>query len=221
MDESSERLQRTQPRERVNATLTPQLPHQKGLFGQELTIHSPRLTPNSEDIIRFLAGYVQVHTKTGRGASGTAKYDTIKHAIIYLHKGLLFRHPNYKITSHEASRIQATVDTLLRDGFLTKEMGRSREPAGAVVARRLVTALLTDSIVKGTYSWSETLNDAACLLLISCLHCRSGDIIGDTKDTRPDLPGLRYSDLELVVGPGGGLKDVQMRIRMRSSKNHK
>lgn len=60
-------------------------------------------------------------------------------------------------------------------------------------------ALYQDAIRKGTDSWYTNLNDVAIILLLACIGRRTGDILGKIKDVRPDLPGLRYNDVELCV----------------------
>jgi len=151
-------------------------------------------------------------------------YDTMRHGLTYINKTLIFKHETYRIDAHGASVIQAAMRKLLEDGELTREMSRSREPIGALVVRRLVMALLRQAITTGTNSWDNTINDIAMIVLTSCFNSRSGDLMGDLakqKDPRPDLPGLRYSDLQFVVGEGGTLGDIRGKIKMRNSKGMK
>jgi len=162
--------------------------------------------------------------RQGRGKDGVLNYDTMKHGLNYINKSLIFRHEDYTLGAHGASKIQASMDALLQDGDLTRELTRSREPAGAIVVRRLVMCLLRDAITKGTNSWDSVINDVAILVLTACFNCRGGDLMGDTdkaKDRRADLPGLRYSDLQFYLGPRGTISDLQTKTKIRSAKNMK
>lgn len=121
-------------------------------------------------------------------------------------------------TKYQASRIQGAIEQLLNEGLLSRRLSRSRDPAGAIVVRRMVTALYKDAITKGTNGWDTTLNDIAKLLLLACLGSWSGDLMGDTKDVRPDLPSLRYSDVQITVH---NLNRLRAQFKIRSSKGQK
>lgn len=139
-------------------------------------------------------------------------------------KTLVFKYKTWHLDAHDTAQLQGAMDKLLQEGELTREMTRSREPAGSSVVRRLVRALYHDAIITGTPSWSMLLNDIAIVVLTSCFSCRGGDLLGDSmknKDKRPDLPGLRYSDLEFVVGGGGTIDDIKTRQKMRNAKGLK
>jgi hypothetical protein len=144
--------------------------------------------------------------------------DTIRHGLLYIEKALVFKHEGFILSAHDRSRIQATVDKLVNDRVLSRALTRSREPAGAVVVQRLITTLPRDAIEKGTSNWCGTLLEVALILLVSCLQCRSGDILGEAKDVRADLPGLRYSDIELVLRNGSAICNIEARIKIRSAK---
>jgi hypothetical protein len=163
---------------------------------------------------RFLVAFVLKRSTPAKPLA----YDTIEHAKLYIHKALTFRHAEYQRTDHHISRLAGVSSKFLSMGLLTKRLNRSKEPAGAIVARRLITSWFHDAVTEGSSDWSTTLNDIASLFFIACFQCRPKDIIGDSKDPRSDLPGLRYSDIDMVVGKGGGLNDIEMRIEMRNWK---
>lgn len=190
-------------------------------FRERILVKDPRSCPSLEDIERFLSAFAETHVGMGKGASKVLHYDTMNHAILHLDKHLTFKFEDHKITPHGEARLKATLDDLLRNGLLTRELDRSREPAGAVVARRLIGALYEDAIRNGTVAWDMVFAQIAAILLISCLHCRSGDIMGDTKDIRPDLPRLRYCDLQLSLPEGESINDIKGRFKMRGAKGQK
>jgi hypothetical protein len=194
--------------------------------------------PTHQDIIRFAVHFAKA--RTGRGKDGVLNFNTMRHGLNYINKALIFRHEEYTLGPHGAAKIQAAIDTLVLDGDLTRELTRSREPAGAIVVRRLVMALLLEAIGKGTNSWDsvravhvflkmftdylKVINDIAMLLLTSCFSCRGGDLMGDVdknKDRRADLPGLRYSDLQFYLEAGGTISDLKVKTKMRNGKNMK
>ncbi|KAH8730764.1 hypothetical protein GQ44DRAFT_822924 [Phaeosphaeriaceae sp. PMI808] len=179
-------------------------------------------TPTHEDICRFAVDFAK--NRPGQGKNGTLNYETMRHGLNYINKALIFQYEDYNPTPHSEAKITGALDSLLRQGELTRELTRSREPAGAIVVRRLVMCLLKDAITKGTDSWDSIINDIAMLVLTSCFNCRGGDLMGDTakaNDPRADLPGLRYSDLQFYLGPGSTLSDIESKNKMRNAKNMK
>ena len=182
----------------------------------------PGSLPTVEDLVRFMSHFARC--RLGQGKDGVMNYSTAQHGLVSLQKALTFRYEAWSMSARGAKLLQATCDELLRDGELTREMIRSREPAGAVVVRRLVKALLQCTITTGTSSWSMMLNDIAIIVITSCFQCRAGDILGDSA--RPiieseGLHGLRYADLDCVVGESGTITDIKTRVKMRNSKGKK
>jgi hypothetical protein len=139
------------------------------------------------------------------------------HATKKLKKALVFKYEDFDLKGHWKARIDSVLCQMVNEGMLTRELKRSREPAGAVVMRRVIEALYTDAITAGTNGWNTTLNDIAILLLLTCLGVRVGDITGTTNDVRPDLPGLWYNDVDLKVTKEG----MKARFRIRSGKGMK
>jgi hypothetical protein len=60
------------------------------------------------------------------------------------------------------------------------------------------------------------------IVLLTALGARPTDVMGgtSTKDTRSDLPGLRYGDVKLSVD-FGGIPKIKGRVCMRSNKGQK
>jgi hypothetical protein len=175
------------------------------------------MAPDGTDIFIFINIFVETNARSG---NPPLHFDTIEHGIIHLVKALEFHYEAFEFNKHKRARLKALLTELVDEGKLTRKMRRSREPAGAVVVRRLVHALYKEAITKGTELWSATIQDIAAIVLISCLQCRAGDILDDTavKDTRPELPGLRYSDVHLVIKNNGSIVG---RWLIRNSKGDK
>lgn len=140
------------------------------------------------------------------------------HATKKLKKAMTFKYEEFELKSYWKLRIDGVLGELVDEGLLTREQKRSIEPAGAVVMRRVIRTLYEDAISNGTTGWNTTLNDIAALLLLTALGTRAGDILGETKDTRPDLAGLRYSDVKLVVVSNGW---IEGQFCIRSAKGKK
>ncbi|KAH6633033.1 hypothetical protein C7974DRAFT_412063 [Boeremia exigua] len=138
------------------------------------------------------------------------------HACKKLKKALTFKF-NFTFSTHWTVKLGGVLESLLDNGFLTREQKRSREPAGAVVMRRVITVLYHDAIYDGTSGWSATLSSIAALLLLSCLGVMVGDIMGPAQDKRPDLPGLRFADVDVLVTKSA----VRTRFKIRSGKGMK
>jgi hypothetical protein len=181
-----------------------------------ITCGSASSVPTGEDVLQFINIFVQSNSHMGTG--GVLSYRTITNAIICLDKALTFAYEYYSLTQHWKMKITVILDQRLRDGYITRGLNSSREPAGAVVIRRMISALYKEAICKGTRSWNATLNEITCILLLACIGCRSGDIMGDTKDIREDLPGLRYSDIQISVH---NLSELKARFTVRSGKGMK
>ena len=61
-------------------------------------------------------------------------------------------------------------------------------------------------------------------VLLSLLRYNRGDLLGDTtrsKDKQHDLPGLRYLDIQLIVGKDKGISKIISKDNMRNTKGTK
>ncbi len=174
-------------------------------------------TPTGEQFCRFLAAFIEVHHMCDAQHKGVLAYDTIVHGSKKLKKALTFRYEHFHLSEHWKARADGIFDGFLDEGMITRQKKRSREPAGIIVMRRVIQALYQEAILEGTRGWNTTLNDIASIVLLTALGVRAGDIMGDTKDTRPDLPGLRYADIQIHVTGDGLLK---ARFCIRSAKGH-
>ncbi|OSS54748.1 hypothetical protein B5807_00054 [Epicoccum nigrum] len=178
----------------------------------------PGSTPTGEQMCRFLAAFVVVHHEDIAPKKGTLSFHTMKSGVIALEQALIFRYENFQLPEHWRMKARAVLEECERKGMLTRTMNESREPAGAIVVRRVVAALYQDAIINGTGGWNTTLTGIASILLLASLGVRAGDIMGVTKDARPDLPGLRYSDVKIAADQDGSFK---ARFRIRGGKGRK
>lgn len=76
--------------------------------------------PTSEDMVRFIAALP--HHLKGRGADCKPALSVIKNAQMHLDRALAFHYECFKLSRTGALRIEATIQHLLNDGKITRDL---------------------------------------------------------------------------------------------------
>ncbi|KAF7189366.1 hypothetical protein HII31_09344 [Pseudocercospora fuligena] len=133
----------------------------------------PFATPTGEDIARFIA-QLPDHLQS-RHDDGKTAWTLIKSAEVSLDRSLSFHFPDFKLSKHEALRIDATIQKLIDDGKVTKDLVREKQWLTCQVMKRMITVIFEDAINNGTKSWDVTLAGCLGLALQAAITSRAGD----------------------------------------------
>ena len=182
-----------------------------------LSIDNP---PTGQDIERFLAQLVdKVKPRSSRKIVPSEAW--FSGGLQSLMSPLIFKYPNWNLSSHETLRIKSLLSSLTASGKLTREPDRARQWLGVILVKRMIEALLQDTIQNVTSAWSVSLSKILSLLLTSSLQCRCGDITTSSKDKDRVLPFLAWGDVRLFLHGGNTVEDLVTRIKLRGEKGHK
>jgi hypothetical protein len=124
--------------------------------------------PTGEDIVQLWKLYVRSSYTTGR--NGTLSHDTMARAIQVLIQGLMFRFPDFSPSEHYPFRIIGVFRQYTDEGMITRGLDRDRNPASAVVVRRVLKALYEKpEATTGKKYWDSRLNDTLMTVLVAAL----------------------------------------------------
>jgi hypothetical protein len=127
---------------------------------------------------------------------------------------LTFKYPDWKITSHDASRLDATIQDLLNNDHITKDPVREKQWIGCQIMKRLATAVLTNAAQRGTKSWDATLAGTFSLVLQSAMTSRVGDFKRSKLYNGEEY--LKWQDIELIAANASSTTDNdKITFRMR------
>ena len=176
-------------------------------------------TPTAMDVERFCSVIVKyldppVHS--------VPTFKSMKMALGYLREELTFWFPDFKLTEHDKSRLSSNLNRLLEEGLLTQEANFERNWVGVHTVRKIASSLFVEALEKGTRNWDVTLARVSCIIIMSSLQTRIGDITDrTTKWDNEQLPYLQYSDIRLKLHKGKELQDLVGQFRIRGEKGRK
>lgn len=107
-----------------------------------------------------------------------------------------------------------------REGASLKDPTREKCWLGAALVRKLVTALLDDSLVTGTLNWDVTIYRALSIVFIAALATRAGDITRSNLDTQL-RPYLCYNDITMKLVNGTDIINIEAQVIIRNEKVYK
>jgi hypothetical protein len=170
-------------------------------------------------VIRFI-NRLPNHLQS-RHSDGKIGWNVIQDARRHLDRALAFHYPDYNLSRNATLRIDATIQTLLDDGQLTKDPVREKQWLTCQIVKKLATAVLSDAVQQGTKSWDETLAGTFSLVLQAAMASRSGDFTRSNGYTGDEY--LKWKDIELVAtddNDNNGLV-FKMLIKLFYRKSHK
>ena len=136
----------------------------------------------------------------------------IKNAEMQLDRALTFHYADYKLSRHDALRLDATIQKLLIDGEITRDPVREKQWLTCQIIKKLVTAVLIDAVENGTKSWDATLAGSFALVLQAALSARSGDIKRSAHYSGEEY--LKWRDIELIATAQDGKVTLKMLIKL-------
>lgn len=145
---------------------------------------------------------------------------SLKHGLRQLFSALIFKYPDFNLTKHDCSQIDALVDNLAAEGRLIRGRVRERyEWIGVAVVEKMARAWFQAALDDGCLSWDIVIHKAMTVVLQSALCCRGGDIALSKLYT---VEFMRWEHLVVKVPPGKNtLDDVQLTCQLKFVKGHK
>jgi len=165
------------------------------------TDSSPKLPPTGAQIERFFTSMPsKVRTPS---STGVPSISWIKHGVMALIQGLIFKHESFKLSPHQSIRISTAIDKLLKNGEITAEPMRIKQWVTAILVLRLANFWLINALTNGTKSWDVTISRLLSIVLMAGCASRAGEIARSPK----------YVKMECLCW-----KDVDMRFDRASEK---
>jgi len=149
----------------------------------------------------------------------TYSRSTFVHGIQCLAKRFVFEYPNFKVTPHEAAKLDAVVATFVQDGKLLKGHWRKPQFIGFLTVKKLLTSYMVRGIEHGVVSWDVHLSRWASIVFQAALNCRVGELLRSKEYKGTEF--LAYEDIEMKLVDGVEFHHLQMRIKLRYEKGTK
>ena len=175
------------------------------------------MAPSGEQIERFCSLIVQRVKPT---SNEVPSYKWMRQGLNALYKLIDFHHDNFQLTKREHARIEANIQRLCQQGYLTKNASREKQWVGVFMICRLTLMLMQDGLVNGTPSWDVTLSKVLAIVLMVALSSRAGDVTKGRHDSQK-LPFLCYKDVTLLLHQGSTIDDLIGKFVIRGEKDHK
>jgi hypothetical protein len=157
------------------------------------TDSSPNLPPTGEQIERFFTSMpskVRTHSP-----AGVPSFSWIKHGVVALIQGLIFKHESFRLSPHQSLRISTAIDKLLKDGAITAEPSRIKQWVTAALVLRLANFWLINALTQGTKSWDITISRLLSMVLMAGCASRAGEIARSPKYIKMEC--LCWKDVDM------------------------
>ena len=176
-------------------------------------------TPTPEDYLRFLSVVPDLVVGRNPLANGAMAWSTIKSAEWSLHHSPTFHYREWKLSKHDATRVDAMLHKLLKDGRVTKQPSIQKQWISAMLVRQMVGAIFRYAMTNSTRSWDVTIHKCLSLVLQAATCSRSGD----THQTEYYKEPVHLRWEHVFVKIAGTLEKPSMRmlVRLFHSKGHK
>jgi hypothetical protein len=156
---------------------------------------SVHYVPTGNDIARFVETICGKMTPAYREKPNVSLM-TMHQAVLNLYSALEFKY-NLKPTRQECRRIDTLLDTLAKEGKLTRGRWRARQRIGVVLLRLMGQAWFTKCLTHGCRSWDVAISRFLAISLMTATAGRAGDIARSNHYT--GLECLRWEHIELIL----------------------
>jgi len=133
---------------------------------------------------------------------------------------LTFQYENFSLSNRDKLRIEATIQTLLKEGHITKDPVKEALWLSCQMVKRMATAVFSDAILNGTKSWDSTLAGCLAIVLQAALASRSGDFMRSHGYKGGEY--LKWENIQLIA-QGLSVEDPKLRmlVTLLYRKNYK
>jgi hypothetical protein len=170
-------------------------------------------------LIRFLDTVVK-HIEVRLNDKSAPQLRSIRAAFQKLESALVFKYPEFKLSSHECARMDACFDTLAKEKKLLRGRWRERQWLGANILEKISRSWLRLGLDAGCNSWDVHLQKLLSVVMLSALGCRSGEL---ALSVHYKEEYMRWEHITLKLGKGGKstIDDVQASILLCFEKGKK
>jgi hypothetical protein len=144
---------------------------------------------------------------------------SVKKALQSLSAVLNEKHENFKMTSHQASKIESLLNQLVKDGILYKGKCRKYNRVGFNTVLAMADAWLLAGLTDGVLSWDTHLSKLLSIVLISAFASRCGDVVRTTL--YKGMEAVMFSDLSVQYEGGDQDENLVMNVTLRFVKGYK
>lgn len=126
----------------------------------------------------------------------------------------------FKITQHEAKKIESLLNRLEQEGKLVSGVWKEKQFLGTASVRKLAIAWLTDALENGTRAWDITIMKLTSVLTVSACAARGGDIM--LSSHYKNTEALTWADLDLRLNESSNSADaLTLTVQIRYEKGSK
>jgi hypothetical protein len=164
------------------------------------------VTPTGELICRFIAHIIERLQAKILGKPAYSK-SSLKGGIYNLTRRLTFQYPDFKLTSHEVSRIQTMIDSLANEGKIFVGKWRESQWVGFLTLRSMMKAYIKDGLSNGVNSWDIRISRWLSIVLQSSADSRAGEIVQTLGYKGREF--MAWQDIEIKLVGGSGFEYLQ------------
>jgi hypothetical protein len=145
---------------------------------------------------------------------------SVQKGVMSLISALTFEYPEFNLSKHERSRIDALIDGLSAEGKLLRGRRRKKlEWIGVSIIEKMSRSWLQAALDDGCLSWDIIIHKALNFVLQSALGCRGGEL---AKSKGYTVEFMQWSHLVMKVLPGENLLDnVELTCQLKFEKGKK
>lgn len=125
----------------------------------------------------------------------------------------------FHITQKDTTRFKSFFNTCVQEHRLTRGYVKSRAWIKFVTLSRIARSFLEHNLHHEPRSWDVVVGKLLSVTLVSALGCRGGDVTLSNGYTGEEF--LRYSHIQLYVGPTGDFHSLKATVTLEYTKGCK
>jgi hypothetical protein len=177
-----------------------------------------KATPTGELLCRFLAHIIERLRSNILGKPAYSK-NSLMNGLYKLTKRLTFEYPDFRLTPHAASRIEALIDSLTKADKLTVGKWRKSQWVGFLTLRAIINAYVSEALLNGAHSWDVRISRWLSLLLQSSADSRAGEVVRTNGYKGREF--MAWEDVEIKLVGGTGFVNLQAQVTLFWEKGSK
>jgi hypothetical protein len=171
----------------------------------------------AETLIRFIETMVG-HIKVLARNKPAPQLKTMRRGLENLIEGLTFKYKDFKITGHDARRIDTVLDALAKENKLLRGKWKKSEWIGVLLVEKMVRAYFQASLDQGCKSWDVQLSKILSLVLVSACCCRAGEV-SLSRDYTTEF--MKWEHITLKLEGGATIDHLEATIEICYEKSKK
>jgi hypothetical protein len=142
--------------------------------------------------------------------------DSVRKALSYLCAVLVEKYADFKMITHEASKIESLLNQLVKDGLLYKGKWRKYNRVGFKTVLAMADAWLSAGLIDGVLSWDTHLSKLLSIVLVSAFASRCGDVVRTML--YKGMEAVTFADLIIQYQGGDQEENLTMNVCLRFVK---